>query len=89
MEHHLTVPDDCDLEAKQYIEDTAELVIDTAGQGGVLHVSQSFSGFPRSSAVVVCLVACPEAIALEVQEAIDQAVERVLDVFPKFKPTVH
>ena len=89
MGHHQTVPDDCDLEAKQYIEDTAEVVIDTAAQGGVLHVSQSFSGFPRSSAIVVCLVACPEAIALRVQEAIDQAVERVLEVFPKIEPTVH
>ena len=82
------MPDESDLEVEQYLDDAAELVIKTAAQGGVLHVSQSFSGLPLSSAIVVCLVACPETFVLQVQEAIDQAVERVLDTFPRFEPTV-
>jgi hypothetical protein len=89
LEHHRITPEECAREAKQYIEDTARLVIDTAAGGGAVHISQSFGGFPKRSAMVVCLVACPEAFALQVQEAIDQAVEKVLDGFPIFEPTVN
>ena len=82
---------DCeyDSEVRQYIDDATGLVSDTAAQGGILHVSQSFSGSPPSSAIVISLVACPEALALQLQEAIDQAVEGVLCKFPVFEPTVH
>ena len=78
-----------DLELQQYIDDATKLVIDTADQGGTLHRSQSFSGSPRNSAILVSLVACPETLVLKVQEAIDRAVEEVLSEFPVIEPTVH
>lgn len=77
------------LEVAQYIADVTKLVNYTAAQGGCLHVSQSFSGPPGSSAIVTCLVACPESAVLKVQEAIDEAVEVALCEFPIFKPMVH
>jgi len=77
------------LEVQQYIDDAAKLVTDTAAQGGILHLSQSFSGSPQSSAIVVSLVACPEILVLKVQEAIDRAVDEVLCEFPVIEPTVH
>jgi hypothetical protein len=89
LDRHRIAPDEDALEAKQYIDDTFSLVIDTATRGGVVHTSQSFSRFPKNSALVVCLIACPEAYALKVQEAVDQAVEGALDAFAVFEPTVH
>ena len=77
------------LEVAQYIADVTKLVRHTAAQGGCLHVSQSFSGSPKSSAIVTSLVACPESLVLKVQEAIDRAVEVALCEFPVFEPTVH
>ena len=82
---------DCEyaLEVAQYIADATKLVNHTAAQGGCLHVSQSFSGSPKSSAIVTSLVACPESLVLKVQEAIDRAVEVALCEVPMFKPMVH
>jgi hypothetical protein len=77
------------LEVQQYIDDATKLVIDTAAQGGALHLSQSFSVSPQNSAIVVSLVACPETLVLKVQEAIDRAVDEVLCEFPVIEPTVH
>lgn len=68
-----------DHEVRQYLDDTATLVIDTATQGGAVYASQSFEGNRRNSAILVCLVACPSDLVLDVQEAIDQAVARALD----------
>jgi hypothetical protein len=83
--------EDCEyaLEVAQYIADATKLVRHTAAQGGCLHLSQSFSGPPRSSAIVTSLVACPDSLVLKVQEAIDRAVEVALREFPIFKPIVH
>jgi len=83
--------EDCEsaLEVAQYIADATKLVNHTAAQGGCLHVSQSFSGSPRSSAIVTSLVACPDSLVLKVQEAIDRAVEVALCDFPVFNPMVH
>ena len=44
--------------------------------------SQSFSGSPKTSAIVVCGVACLEPLVLEVKVAIDRAVEEALDISP-------
>ena len=77
------------LEVAQYIADATKLVNHTAALGGCLHVSQSFSGSPRSSAIVTSLVACPESLVLKVQEAIDRAVEDAFCEFQMFKPMVH
>jgi hypothetical protein len=85
LEDSKTLPDRCDHEAKQFIHDAAKLVVESAAQGAALHVSQSFSGSsPQTSAIVVCLVACPEPLVLEVQAALDRAVEDALDIFPIF-----
>ena len=83
--------EDCEsgLEVAQYIADATKLVNHTAAQGGCLHLSQSFSVSPKSSAIVTSLVACPESLVLKVQEAIDRAVEVALCEFPVFEPTVH
>ena len=78
-----------DLEVQQYIEDASKSLMDTAARGETLHLSQSFSGSTQSSAVVVSLVACPEAVVLKVQEAIDRAVEEVLCEFSMVEATVH
>jgi hypothetical protein len=80
---------DYDLEVQQYIDDATKLLMDTAARRGTLHLSQSFSGPPRSSAIVVSLVACPETLVLKVQEAIDRAVEEALCEFAIVPPTVH
>ena len=77
------------LEVAQYIADATKLVNHTAAQGGYLHISQSFSGSSRSSAVVTSLVACPEYLALKVQAAIDRAVEKALCEFPVIMHRVH
>ena len=66
------------------MHDAAKLVVESAAQGAAVHVSQSFSGTPKTSAIVVCLVACPEPLVLEVQAAIDRAVEEALEIFPVF-----
>jgi hypothetical protein len=78
-----------DLEVQQYIDDATKLVIHTADQGGTLHLSQSFSGSPRHSAILASLVACPETHVLKVQDAINRAAEEVLHEFRVFEPTVH
>lgn len=80
--------EDLDLEIKKYIEDTVELVTDAANSGRAVHTTQSFGGYRRSSAVVVCLLACPEDSVLEVQEAIDQAVLGVLGKPPWVEASV-
>ena len=77
-----SISDQCDLEAQQFIHDAAKLVLESAAQGATLHVSQSFSSSNQTSAVLVCLIACPEPLALELQDAIDQAVEKALSKFP-------
>ena len=77
-----SISDQCDQEAKQFIHDATKLVIESAARGAAVHVSQSFSGSSQTSAIVVCLVACPEYLVLELQDAIDQAVERALATFP-------
>ena len=82
MEKNNRVPDQGDPEAKQFIDDAARMVIESAAQGAVVHVSQSFSGSRNGSALIVCLVACPESLVLEVQEAIDEAVEEKLRFVP-------
>jgi hypothetical protein len=76
-----SISDQCDLEAQQFIHDAAKLVVESAAQGATLHVSQSFSGSRQTSAIVVCLIACPEPLVLEVQAAVDQAVEETLSSF--------
>ena len=73
--------DQCDLEAQQFIHDAAKLVVESAAQGATLHVSQSFSGSRQTSAIVVCLIACPEPLVLEVQAAVDRAVDETLSNF--------
>jgi hypothetical protein len=65
-------------EADRYIADNAQLVGAAAFGKRTLHVSQSFSGTVDTSAVVVCFVTCPDAIVLEMQQAIDAAVLNVL-----------
>ena len=79
-----SLSDRCDLEAREFIHDAAKLVVESAAQGAALHVSQSFSGSAQASAIVVCLVACPELLVLELQAAVDRAVEETLGVFPIF-----
>jgi len=79
-----SAPDRCDLEAQQFIQDAAKLIVESASQGAAVHVSQSFTGSAQTSAIVVCLVACPEPLVLEVQAALDRAVEEALDMFPVF-----
>ena len=66
-------------ESDRYISDNARLVGAAAVGKRTLHISQSFSGTPDTSAVVVCFVTCPDAIVLEMQQAIDAAVLQVLD----------
>ncbi len=66
-------------ETDQYILDTAQLVTASAAENRTLHVSQSFSGTRLTTAVVVCFVTCPDAVVVEVQQAIDAAVNGVLD----------
>ena len=82
MEKNNRVPDQGDPEAKQFIDDAARMVIESAAQGAVVHVSQSFSGSRNGSALVVCLVACPDSLVLEIQGAIDTAVEEILGALP-------
>ena len=82
MKENKTLSEECDLEAQQFIHDAAHLVVESAAQGATLHLSQSFSGSNKKSAIVVCLVACPETLVLEVQAAIDRAVEEALAIFP-------
>jgi hypothetical protein len=82
LEESKTILDRRDFEAKQFIHDATQLVIESAAQGAALHVSQSFGGSTHTSAIVVCLVACPESLALELQHAIDRAVEKALGNFP-------
>ncbi len=65
-------------EADQYILDTAQLVTASAAENRTLHVSQSFSGTRATTAVVVCFVTCPDAVVVEIQQAIDAAVNGVL-----------
>jgi hypothetical protein len=65
-------------EADHYIFNTAQLVTASAAENRILHVSQSFSGTPLTSAVVVCFVTCPDEIVMEIQQAIDAAVNEVL-----------
>ena len=84
MQQDKSVPDH---EAKQFIHEAAKMVVESAAQGAALHVSQSFSGSSKTSAIVVCLVACPESLVLEVQAAIDRAVEETLNIFPVFSIT--
>ena len=71
-----------DFEVEEYIHDATNLVGDIAAQGRALHVSQSFSGSRNGSALVVCLVACPDSLVLEIQGAIDTAVEEILGALP-------
>jgi hypothetical protein len=87
LEKSEKISEQSDQEAQQFIQDAAKLVIESAAQGAAVHVSQSFSGSPQTSAIVVCLVACPEFLVLEVQAAIDQAVEEALSIFPVFSIT--
>ncbi|HEX8895363.1 MAG TPA: hypothetical protein VF783_18695 [Terriglobales bacterium] len=82
MQNSKSISDQCDREAQQFIHDAARLVVESAAQGAALHVSQSFSGSDQTSAILVCLIACPEPLALELQDAIDQAVEKALSNFP-------
>ena len=82
MQDSKSISDQCDREAQQFIHDAAKLVVESAAQGAALHVSQSFSGSDQTSAILVCLIACPEPLALELQDAIDQAVEKALSNFP-------
>ena len=78
-----------DFEVEEYIHDATNLVGDIAAQGRALHVSQSFSGPPQSSGIVISQVPCPQALALQVQEAIDRAVETILCESPISEPTIH
>jgi hypothetical protein len=87
LEESKTFLERCDLEAQQFIHDAAKMVVESAAQGAAVHVSQSFSGSSKTSAIVVCLVACPETLVLEVQAAVDRAVEETLGVFPVFSIT--
>lgn len=84
MEENKSVSDPHDHEARQFIHDAAKLVVESAAQGAAVHVSQSFGGSSQTSAIVVCLVACPESLVFEVQDAIDRAVEDALAIFPVF-----
>ena len=81
VQNNESAPDRCDLEAQQFIQDAAKLIVESAAQGAAVHVSQSFSGSAQTSAILVCLIACPEPLALEVQDAVDQAVEKALGNF--------
>jgi hypothetical protein len=87
LQENKCVSDGCDLEAQQFIHDAAKMVVESAAQGAALHVSQSFSGSPQTSGIVVSLVACPDSLVLEVQAAIERAVEEALSVFPVFSIT--
>ena len=71
-------PKELTSEAAEYILDTAQLVTASSAENQTLHVSQSFSGTRLTSAVVVCFVTCPDEIVLEIQQAIDVAVNEVL-----------
>ena len=83
MQDTKSISDQCDLEAQQFIHDAAKLVVESAAHGATLYVSQSFSGSDQTSAILVCLIACPEPLALELQDAIDHAVEKALSNFPE------
>jgi len=65
-------------ESDRYISENAHLVSAAAERNRTLHVSQSFSGTRHTSAVVVCFVTCSDKIVVEMQQAIDAAVTKVL-----------
>jgi hypothetical protein len=78
----MTIPvattEDLTSETDQYILDTAHLVTASVTENRTLHISQSFSGTRLTSAMVVCFVTCPDKIVMEMQQAIDAAVNEVL-----------
>ena len=60
---------------EQHIQDALGLVHAASLNNQYLHVSQKYAYSPGQTAVVLCYVTCPDAMASEVRQAIDEAVQ--------------
>ena len=78
-----------DVDIEDCIDDSVQAVIDAAWTNRIIRISHSFTGCPNKSAIVICFVTCPNELEVELQEAIDRAIEAVLRDFPEEKPIVH
>jgi hypothetical protein len=62
---------------EQYIQESLGLVHAASVNNQYLQVSQKYTCAPGQTSVVSCYVTCPEAMARDVRQAIDAAVQRV------------
>jgi hypothetical protein len=62
---------------EQYIQESLGLVQAASINNQYLQVSQKYSYPPGETAVVLCYVTCPQAMAKELRQAVDAAVLRV------------
>ncbi len=89
MRRPTSLPEKCSNDVGQFIRDAAELVTSAAEEHRTLHISQSFAGTGSTSATIVCLVTCPADLVVEMQFAIDRAVEELLAEHGSTLVTVH
>ena len=63
---------------EQHIQEALGLVHAASLNNQYLHLSQKYAYSPGQTAVVLCYVTCPDAMASEVRQAVDEAVQSVL-----------
>lgn len=71
---------------ERHIEEALGLLKAASLNNQYLHLSQKYAYSMAQTAVVVCYVTCPEAMASDIRQAVDEAVE---DVFAEHGLTMH
>ena len=59
---------------EQHIQEALGLVHAASLNNQYVHLSQKYAYSPGQTAVLLCYVTCPDAMASEVREAVDEAV---------------
>ncbi len=62
---------------EQHIQEGLGLVHAASLNNQYLHLSQKYAYSPGQTAVVLCYVTCPDAMASEVRQAVDEAVQSI------------
>jgi hypothetical protein len=62
---------------EQHIQDALGLVHAASLNNQYLHLSQNYAYSPGQTAVVLCYVTCPDAMASAVRQAVDEVVQSV------------
>ncbi len=69
--------DKCRKKPEQHIQEALQLLQTASLNNCYLHLSHRYTYSPAETGVVVCYVTCPNAIATEIREAVDEAVQGV------------